>query len=295
MIDESRIDTDLASAIRRIREDPDTAHHRILVVSRDEVLPEPEEEPELDRPAVVLEPAPPSPSRDLARRPESVARRAEGESLRRIGAIMQRRSEVVDIFIAAGKRVAEELKTAPYEGNRLHLKRAIRRHAELMEWLDVANRDLLYVAGKASQGMEELSTADLLRDAARVTRLKNPDVQIRFVKRDANSRVYADPFDGFHAFVLALDMLSERIGRRGRIAVRVEQSAFHLDHHLQGIPAEGAAAPGDSEVGMAAVARLRHLVVERHAGRILPGDDGAKGSSMILGLPLRRFEAEIRA
>jgi hypothetical protein len=46
---------------------------------------------------------------------------------------------------------------------------------------------------------------------------------------------------------------------------------------------------------MAAVARLRHLVVERHAGRILPGDDGAKGSSMILGLPLRRFEAEIRA
>ena len=126
MIDEARIDTDLPSAIRRIREDPDTAGHRVLVIAREEVVQDPDTVPALEAPALILEPAPPAPSRALSRRPESVERRAAGESLRRIGAAILRASEAVDVFIEAGKRVAEELKTAPNEGDRPHLKRAIR-------------------------------------------------------------------------------------------------------------------------------------------------------------------------
>jgi len=198
----------------------------------------------------------------------------------------------MDQFLAEGKKVLDELKVAPYRDARADLKRSIQRTAELIDWLEATNRDLLFLAAQAAEGMEQISTADLVRDAVRVTRTRFPGVAFEFAARDVDTVVYLSPFHAYMAFLLGLWSLAERIGGEGRITIQVHRRSLHLDHEFRGVPASGQLV--DPAASVATAARLHQLVCDRHGGRIHPGADGPDGASLVIGFPLRAFVAEVR-
>jgi hypothetical protein len=287
VVHERTLHEDLATTLRRIRENPATRGSRIMIISKDD-----EDGTREDPSDPVIAPPPEPVTRSLLRQPESVGWKVSGEAVRRLGARVQRMSEAMDQFLIEGKKIVGELRVAPYQTGRNELKRTIQRTSDLIEWLEVTNRDLLYIAAQAAEGLEQVPTADLLRDAVRVTQARFPAIAFEFPARDADTTVYLSPFHAYMAFLMALWTLAERIGGAGQISIQVRRRSLHLDHEFRGTPASGTLVDEGRSTHVAA--RLHHLVCERHGGRILPGADGPEGASLVIGFPLRAFTAEVR-
>jgi hypothetical protein len=261
---ESELDTDLATAIQRIRSEAGTKRSRILVIAAEDRTPPaphddasvPQIPPELENPS----------------------RKAEPAILEPLGTRLMALVGCLERFLDEGASAIRELDQAVEEEPRVRLKSHVKGLREIVDWTQAVAADLRCEAAAAELGMRLVETREVLVELAGIFERRFPQVRVHVAPADS-SECFARAADLADAFYLALALTAVRIGVQGAITVEISRGPQYLRHRIlgHGEPRPVHACPE--------VQRLRDLV-KSHGGRLFPAETGPHGTGITIEIPL---------
>ncbi|MCA8942458.1 MAG: HAMP domain-containing histidine kinase [Planctomycetes bacterium] len=263
---EEELETDLATAIQRVRGDANTSRSRILIVGPDQDTTEAETASDgaLPRPKM------PVTATQLGRLRERLVLEEIGQRFHRlVDSLAMLEGEITSM--AAG--LVHDAAEAP----RAHIQSGVQRIAEALDWTREVLDELFVESERLEHGMRACSSADLVDEAARQVETFFPRIRVR-AGHDVVPPVVGRSADFVEAVFQALVVVAHRIGGCGAIHVseRVEDEFVAIS--LLGI--------GEPQVVEAQdlVARVREIV-QAHGGRIRPTEHGVHGTGVEIVWP----------
>jgi hypothetical protein len=258
---EGELDTDLATAIQRIREQPDTRRARILVVGAEG----------LDDGEALPVPA-------LAATAARLGHLRAREALAREAARLTAQLECLDLFVDEADRVARRLAEDVGDEPRARLQREARELGDILDWARAVRLELGREVSALGRGAVPTAVGEPLAEAVAQIRSAFPGLAVRVPDLASSPTVRGSAVDLNEVFFLALLLVAHRVGGRGVLAVGVERQAERV-----AVVCTGYGEP--REVCLPeSVARLRALV-DTLDGTLAPGLLGPAGAGIAVGLP----------
>ena len=250
---ERELDCDVATAIARVRADPETARARILVVDEDDTPPEASSSP-------ASWAAPPG---QMVRRAERHGASAIGHRTQPLVRCVMRHLEEADAVLADGPAADP---------------RAWERLASLLRWAREGTADLAAEADAAAAGWVPVATRDLAIEMAGAAEARFPGLRVTVATSDEWPYCRGRPDELAEVFFLAIGLVASRIGGRGGVAMALSRDAGWARFRVLGT---GEPRPLEAP---ALVVRFRQLVAA-HGGAIEQDQLGAHGAGLIVRLP----------
>lgn len=263
---EDELETDLATAIQRVRDDANTSRSRILIVGPDPVSPE----VETTAPGELPLPRVPVTATQLGRL-------RERRVLEDLGARFHRLVESLAMLEGEVASMAAGLGHDAAEAPRAHTQSGVHRIAEALDWTREIIDELGVEADRLEQGMRPCPITELVDEAARQVETFFPGVRVR-VGHESVPSVAARSAELVEAYFHALVVVAHRIG-----GVGVVQVTLHVDGPFVVTAFLGLGEPQVVDA-QELVARLREIV-HAHGGRIRPTEHGAHGTGVELVWP----------
>ena len=265
---EDELDTDLTTAIGRIRSDEATARSRILIVRSEERAAAAEADEVGDAPI----PAMPVSAAQFGRMRERAAIEAIGERLETI-------VDCMAMFADEAEATIHQLDEDATEAPRARIQSQVRRCSELLGWSRETLKELRVESRRAAAGLRFVEVGELVVEAARNVEALFSDVRVEVERPGAIPAIPARSAELAEALFLAVGLVVQRIGRVGTVQVSHELGEGELQLRVVGYGEPKQVAAG------ASIARFR-TIVEAHGGRIMPSELGAAGTGLILALPM---------
>lgn len=262
---EAELDTDLPTAIQRVRAQGETSQSRILIIAPDEptAVPDPGALPEPDMPTSVLQ-----------------AVRAGGEqALSGFGARCQPLLDTIGRFFEETRWVLEELDEAAEEGILARIKSRVRVGNDILGWIQCALDELAGEVGAACQGLGSVDLAELVRETSGHIESFFPGVRVTVAAAPEAMTVTGRATELAEACFLVLLLTAHRIGGEGSVTVE-----FARKRDQAGLRIVGLGEPRQVRAP-AAMERLRQIVVRNHGGWIRPDALGPFGTGIQVGFP----------
>jgi hypothetical protein len=264
ILKESELDCDVATAIQRIRDNEETARHRILVIA-------PDVGDESGAPRTHVPPMPTT----LAQ----VARRSECDVLaqanQRVVPLLACLERFLDEASVAWKELDDSIEEAP----RARLRNQSHTLREILDWAGAVADDLRRESAGIESGRRTIDTRNLLFEMAGQIETLFPAVRVQLLPGGA-SHCIGRAAELAEAFYLALALTAQRIGGKGTIAIEIDEARDHLVHRIWG---QGQVCEIEARES---IERFRNLVVDRHHGRITPDVLGPHAAGMTIHLPI---------
>ena len=265
---EAELDTDLATAIQRVRTTKETQGSRILIIGPDDATTGQKASESGPLPV----PAMPTSVLQVARAggEQTLAEFARGYRplLQSMGRFFEETSWVLD-----------EIEEAGEEGIRARLKSRVRVARDILSWIQCVVDDLEAGLSAAETGVVTVDLQTLMQEAQGHVESFFPDIRVSLGAADQEMKCRGQATGLAEACFLALVLTAHRIGGEGSITVEPVAEEAHLTYRILGlgepVPVEAAEA----------TARLRELVVERHRGSIQPDALGPFGTGLRMILP----------
>ncbi len=265
---EAELDTDLTTAIRRVRTSRETQGSRILIIGPDDAGAG-----QKDAQGGPL-PVPAMPTSVL-----QVARIGGEQALRDFARDHRPLLQTLERFFEETRWVLDEIEEAGEEGIRARLKNRVRVTRDILSWIQCVVDDMEAGLFAAETGVVTVELQALMQEAQGHAESFFPGIQISLAAAEQEMTCRGRATALAEAFFLALVLTAHRIGGEGSIAVEPVVEERHLTYRILGlgdpVPVEAAEA----------TARLREIVVERHGGRIQPDALGPFGTGLCLSLP----------
>lgn len=204
-------------------------------------------------------------------------------AIARVGQDWADSEEILGRWLEEARGIGKSLEDDLARGDIQALGSDVRRMQEILTWIDSARAQALRQADFARRAFEVRDTAALVRDAAQKVHVEYSDIDIQLPRLNARHRSYCRSTALGQAFELALRAVARRIGGAGTIRIEIELGPVFLMHHVRATP--DAKADRATQLPGHWVERLRHLVVDVHHGRLLPGGEGVEGSSLTIAIP----------
>lgn len=259
ILKERELDCDVATAIARLRAEPETAHSRILVVA-------PDDGPEEDG-AVESLPRP--------RTPTTVAQAARIAQTAALGEVGRR----FELLAACLRRFSLESSDVIRGLPGGQVSEPVRQLGEIQSWSDAVLADLEREASAAREGLQPLRSHDLLAEMVRQVEVQYPGVRVQLDTQGAELQCWGRAADVAEALFLATALVALRIGGRGGITVELDATDGLVRHRILG---NGEPFELDAP---AAVERFRQLV-RRNGGHIAQdAPSEGVGAGLVVSLP----------
>lgn len=205
---ESELGGDLVSAIRRVRADAATQNSRILVIAPDD---------EVDA-------APTAPIHDVLAQGRRVA---ETRALALLGDRLLPLTADLRHLLGETTRALRELDAGIDDGPRAALRHRAGSVAGVLEWVDAVAKDLEREAAACAEGRQPIDLVEVLTETGAGLERRRPGVRVQVTSVQGRGEWPAVDAACLAEFCAAtLDLLADRIGGEGAIAVTVE-----LDRH----------------------------------------------------------------
>ena len=265
---EAELDTDLATAIQRVRAGKDTQNSRILIISSEE----------------------PAASREAPRRGQAsvpamrtsvlqVARAGGEQALTEFAHGYRPLLQSMERFFQEARWVLDEIDEAGEEGVRARLKSRVRVARDILSWIQCVVDDMNAGLSGAEAGLVTVDLQTLMQEAQWQVESFFPGVRISVAAADQEMKCQGRATALAEACFLALVLTAHRIGCEGSITVEPAVEEGRLTYRILGL---GEPAPVQAPEAMA---RLRELIVDQHGGSIQPDAMGPFGTGLVVALP----------
>ncbi len=265
---EAELDTDLATAIQRVRDKADTRNSRILIIAPEQSVASHE------APNGATLPVPDMPTSVL-----QVSRAGGEQTLAEFADTYRPLLQSVERFFQEAGWVLDEIEEAGEEGVRARLKSRVRVARDIMSWIQCVLDDMNDELCGAAAGLVPVDLQTLMQEAQLQVESFFPGVRISVSAAHQDMTCTGRATALAQACFLTLVLTAHRIGGEGAITVEPGSEDGCLTYRILGL---GEPAPVEAPEAMA---RLRQLVVEQHGGSILPDAMGPFGTGLVLSLP----------
>lgn len=262
---EAELDTDLATAIQQVRSAKETQGSRILIIGAEE------EEPKVAGGPL---PVPAMPTSVL-----HVARAGGEQALAEFARGFQPLAQSMERFFEETNWVLDEIEEAGEEGVRARLKNRVRVARDILSWIQCVVDDMDVALGGALEGVVLTDLQELMQEAQGHVESFFPGIRVSLGAAEQEMKCRGQATALAEACFLSLVLTAHRIGGEGSITVEPVAEETHLTYRILGL---GEPRPVEAPE---AAARLRELVVEKHAGTLEPDALGPFGTGLRLSLP----------
>ena len=265
---EGELDCDLATAIRRVRDNEETSRSRILVIGAE------------DGGEVSVQDCDVLPCPSMPMTPAQLGRKREVGALGQVGGRMLALLSCLERFDQESSDALADLDDAIEDQSRARLKGKVAVLREIREWTLEVAADLRTEASAAAEGRRLIDTHELFAEIIGLCEMHFPGVRIHLAAGGERTQCRGRGADLAEAFFLGLVLTAHRIGGAGAVQVEIARRGDHLAHRIYGL-----GEPRPVAVG-ALIERFREIVVAGHGGRVLPDAHGPHGTGLTLELPL---------
>jgi hypothetical protein len=207
--------------------------------------------------------------------PTALRRAADG--LAAAGGRIQVLLECQDRFLGEMRAALREMDDSLHEESRARLKAKVRGLVEILDWCEAMQVDLLLEGRRASWNQQAVDLRALCDDAAHDLRGGRHGMAVE-IHGDCPTRVWAElPLLG-DVIRGALEVVADRIGGQGHIAVELQESADGPAVWIRGM---GAPASSQDPV---ALERFRSSAAAAGVS-VTPDALGPGGTGLMLGVP----------
>jgi len=265
---EAELDTDLATAIQRVRTAKETQGSRILIIGPDDAT--------TGRDASKNGPLP------VPAMPTSVMQVARASGEQTLAEFARGHRPLVQSmgrFFEESSWVLDEIEEAGEEGIRARLKSRVRVARDILSWIQCVVDDMDAALVAAETGIVAVDLQTLMQEAQGHVESFFPGIRISLGAADQEMKCRGQATALAEGCFLALVLTAHRIGGEGAITVEPTAEEAHLTYRILGL---GEPVPIEAPT---ATARLRELVVERHGGQIQPDALGPFGTGLRVTLP----------
>ncbi len=264
---EAELDTDLASAIERVRANSETSRSRILIVGPNQG----EEQAEAASTTLPLPAMPVS--------TPQFSRLREGAVLERLGARLESLLDCLDVLSDEVSETVSELGESAVEAPRAHIQSGVRRIGEILTWSTEVAKELRLESERAQSGIRECAVPEFLDEVSRQVESYFPSLRVHSVGSDAVPTVAARSAELAELFFHGIVLTAHRIGGSGSIQLSQQADGEFLVVSVLGF--------GEPQ-GIDAPDTIQHFreLVTGHGGSVTPAAHGAGGTGVEIRLPL---------
>lgn len=265
---EGELDTDLATAIERVRSNRDTQRSRILIVGPDS---------EVERQTGSEEAGLPAPAMPVSA--SQLGRLRETSILADVGRRFEALVDCLDGFNDEIMDFVTELEESAVEAPRARIRGGVRRIREVLAWTREVAIELRAESEHACEGKRRCDAFELAREAGMHAESFFPRIRVHCELDGSAPRVAARSAELVEALFLGFVLTAHRIGGVGVIQV---SCSIHHDQCVVSITGVGE----PRSVHAADLVERFRQIVQGHGGAVSPSAHGAAGTGLELRLPL---------